>query len=152
MLQYLTLFCCRWCPCHFWLFNPVMSDLEYKRKKKRIQSIPIHHAFRVSCLLLGRQIFNYWHTRESCSRMSYRWDHVVCTLLCKASLRFIMFFPVILYYWIRIHLLVQKTQEIGLGRSLGVGNGNPLQYSCLKNSMDTGPWQATVRGVAKSTA
>ena len=31
----------------------------------------------------------------------------------------------------------------GLGRSPGVGNGNPLQYSCLENSMDGGAWQAT---------
>ena len=29
-------------------------------------------------------------------------------------------------------------------------NGNPLQYSCLENSMDRGTWQATVHGVAKS--
>ena len=35
-------------------------------------------------------------------------------------------------------------------RSLGVGNGNPLQYSCLENSMDRGAWWATVHGVAKS--
>ena len=32
----------------------------------------------------------------------------------------------------------------GLGRSLGEGNGYPLQYSCLENSMDIGAWQATV--------
>ena len=38
----------------------------------------------------------------------------------------------------------------GLGRSLGVGNGYPLQYSCLENSMDRGGWWATVHGVAKS--
>ena len=38
----------------------------------------------------------------------------------------------------------------GLGRSPGEGNGNPLQYSCLENSMDGGAWQATVHGVAKS--
>ena len=38
----------------------------------------------------------------------------------------------------------------GLGRSLGEGHGNPLQYSCLENPMDRGTWQATVRGVAKS--
>ena len=38
----------------------------------------------------------------------------------------------------------------GLGRSSGVGNGNPLQYSCLENSMDGGAWQATVHGVSKS--
>ena len=38
----------------------------------------------------------------------------------------------------------------GLGRSLGEGNGNPLQYSCLENPMDRGAWWATVHGVAKS--
>ena len=37
----------------------------------------------------------------------------------------------------------------GLGRSPGEGDGNPLQY-CLENSMDTGAWQVTVHGVAKS--
>ena len=36
-----------------------------------------------------------------------------------------------------------------LGRSPGVGNGNPLQYSCLENSMDREAWQATVHGLAK---
>ena len=38
----------------------------------------------------------------------------------------------------------------GLGRSLGGGHGNLLQYSCLENPMDRGTWQATVHGVAKS--
>ena len=38
----------------------------------------------------------------------------------------------------------------GLGRSPGEGNGNPLQYSCLENSMDWVAWCATVHGVAKS--
>ena len=38
----------------------------------------------------------------------------------------------------------------GSGRSPGEGNGNPLQYSCLENSMDRGAWRATVYGVAKS--
>ena len=38
----------------------------------------------------------------------------------------------------------------GLGRSPGGGHGNPLQYSCLENSMDRGAWRATVHGVAKS--
>ena len=36
------------------------------------------------------------------------------------------------------------------GRSPGVGNGNPLQYSCLENPVDKGHWWATVHGVAKS--
>ena len=38
----------------------------------------------------------------------------------------------------------------GLRRSLEEGNGNPLQYSCLENSMDRGAGQATVHGVVKS--
>ena len=36
-----------------------------------------------------------------------------------------------------------------LGRSPAEGNGNPLQYSCLENSMDRGAWWATVHGVAR---
>ena len=36
-----------------------------------------------------------------------------------------------------------------LGRSPGEGYGNPLQYSCLENSMDRGTWQATVHRVAR---
>ena len=38
----------------------------------------------------------------------------------------------------------------GSGRSPGTGNGNPLQYSCLQNSMDKRAWRATVHGVSKS--
>ena len=61
------------------------------------------------------------------------------------------------------HLLIQKASLVvqmvknlpamweipGLGRSPGEGNGKPLQYSCLENSMDRGPWQAIVHVVAK---
>ena len=38
----------------------------------------------------------------------------------------------------------------GSGRSPGEGNGNPLQYSCLENSMDEGAWWGTVHGITKS--
>ena len=37
----------------------------------------------------------------------------------------------------------------GPGRSSGEGNGNPLWYSCLENSMDKGAWQTTVRGLQR---
>ena len=38
----------------------------------------------------------------------------------------------------------------GLGRSPGVGNENPLQYSCLENSMDREAWWVAVHWMAKS--
>ena len=44
---------------------------------------------------------------------------------------------------------VGSTRE--LGRSLGGGNGNVLQYSCLENPVDRGAWWATARGVVKES-
>ena len=40
--------------------------------------------------------------------------------------------------------------QVGWGRSPEEGDGNPLQCSCLENSMDRGAWWATVHGLAKS--
>ena len=47
---------------------------------------------------------------------------------------------------------MQKTQVRSLGWEdpLEKGNGNPLQCSCLENSMDRGAWWTTVHGVTKS--
>ena len=45
-----------------------------------------------------------------------------------------------------------KSSVPGLGRSPGVGNGNPLQYSCVENPMDRGAWRATVHRVRQSWA
>ena len=39
---------------------------------------------------------------------------------------------------------------LGSGRSPGGGIGNPLQFSCLKNSLDSGVWWAALHGVAQS--
>ena len=39
---------------------------------------------------------------------------------------------------------------LGLGRSPGGGNGNPLQYSCLKNPVDRGAWWVTVQRAVES--
>ena len=49
------------------------------------------------------------------------------------------------------NLLARGLSSIpGSERSPGEGNGNPLQYSCLENSVDRGTWWAIVHGVAKS--
>ena len=59
---------------------------------------------------------------------------------------------------IRASLLAQMVKNppgdpgliLGSGRSPGEGTGNPFQYSCLENSLDTGDWGAAVHGVAKT--
>ena len=46
---------------------------------------------------------------------------------------------------------IRDTSSIpGSGRSPGGGNGNTLQYSCLRNPMDRGAWRATVHGIPQS--
>ena len=46
---------------------------------------------------------------------------------------------------------IRDTSSIpGLEISFGGGHGNPLQYSCLENPMDSGAWQAAVHEAAKS--
>ena len=47
---------------------------------------------------------------------------------------------------------MQQTWVLSLGWEdpLEKGNGNLLQYSCLENPMDRGPWKATAHGVAKN--
>ena len=59
-----------------------------------------------------------------------------------------------LLWWFRQWRICLQCGDLGsipgLGRSLGGGHGNPLQYSCLEISMDRGVWWAIVRGVAKS--
>ena len=63
-----------------------------------------------------------------CSILGNRWDSVGLESACSAG-------------------------DLGLipgsGRSPGKGNGNPLQYSCLENSMNRGAWQVMVHGITK---
>ena len=59
--------------------------------------------------------------------------------------------------WLRVHVASAGDSGDpvlipGSGRSLGVGNGYPLQYPCLENTVDGGAWRATVHGVAKNQA
>ena len=52
---------------------------------------------------------------------------------------------------LNLHLLHWQADSIlGLGRSPGGRNGNPLQYSCLENPIDRGAWRATIHGIAES--
>ena len=64
-------------------------------------------------------------------------------------------------YWSKASLVAQMLKNLpaiagdpgsipASGRSPGRGHGNPLQYSCLENSLDRGAWPAMVNRVAKS--
>ena len=56
-------------------------------------------------------------------------------------------------YWLSAKEFAYNARDMGSipgsGRSLGEGNGNPLQYSCLENPMERGVWQDTVHGVTR---
>ena len=62
---------------------------------------------------------------------------------------------VYLWLWIKkdqansVSIVILLDKFFGLGRLPGEGNGNPLQYSCLENSMDRGAWWATVHDVTE---
>ena len=85
------------------------------------------HTYQFS---LCQTLIRCWYSGEWASRMAL----VVKNLLAKAN--------------------AVDIRDVGLisrwGRSPGEGYGNPLQYSCLENSMDGGAWWTTVHGVAKS--
>ena len=89
------------------------------------------------------------HTQASC----YAFCH--CLPVSLVSLFFFFFVDAML----SCVLVLSKETACNAGdrglipgsrRSPGAGNGNPLQYSCLENSMDRGVWQATVLEIAKS--
>ena len=54
-----------------------------------------------------------------------------------------------LLWWLSDKESACQAGDIGVGRSPGEGNGNPLQFSCLGTPLDRGAWWATVQGVAK---
>ena len=77
------------------------------------------------------------------------------------SLYHIIFLGITIYWAFQVALAVKNPPANagdtidadsipGLGRSSGVGNGKPFQYSCLENSMDRGAWQAIVHVAVKS--
>ena len=80
---------------------------------------------------------------------------------CCIKLHFIHFHWSIIFWTSQVVPVVKNlpvnagdARDMGLipgrGRSPGVGNGNPLQYTCLENSMDRGAWCTIVHAAAKS--
>jgi len=71
---------------------------------------------------------------------------------CSPALQRLFIFPKAESFRHTLNSLAPMIENLPEMQSLGQGegNGNPLQYSCLENSMDRGPWGATVREVAES--
>ena len=125
--------------------------------------LEIHHDFIFEPVFCEWNLIRWWHVHMS------RWDMPsLCTLgslmshsWCPQNFRPIMCGDLVN---LRANLggsvvknLPAKagdTRDVGSipgsGRSPGVGNSNPLQNSCLGNSIHKEAWQATVHGVAKS--
>ena len=58
-------------------------------------------------------------------------------------------------WWGAVHGVAQsraRLKQLSMHASIGEGNGNPLQYSCLENPMGRGAWWGAVYGVAQSRA
>ena len=97
-----------------------------------------------------------------CGFQCQEWIFLCYTVLYGMLLGWLNFFFLILIDFLCMVVLVVKNSPayagdsrdvgsiLGSGRSLGVGGGNPLQYSCLENSTHREAWLATVHGDAKS--
>ena len=82
--------------------------------------------------------FTFFHIKKSANKVKYSqsWASQVVTVVKNSPAN------------------AGDTRDVGsipgLRRSPGIGNGNPLQYSCLENPMDREACHATVHGVSKS--
>ena len=129
-----------------------------------LKSLLLHHSSKASIL---------WHSAFFMVQLSHpymttgktialtRWTFIgkVMSLLFNTLSRFARtFLPRSVFefhscshclQWYGVSHVGDQGSILGLGKSLGEGNGNPLQYSCLENPMDRGTWWAAVHGVAK---
>ena len=80
-------------------------------------------------------------------------DFFLCFLLLFLVTNYLFYINTYICQFSSVTQSVCSAGDLGLilgsGRSPGEGNGCPLQYSCLENSMDRGSWWATVHGVTK---
>ena len=136
----------------------------------------IPYTFRFFCFfflsfnhLILRYLFTFFHLanilKESCSSLlTFLWcphPSILLFLLCIDSFfkkHFSIVAVIIVYFpggvsgeesGCQSRRLKGRRSIPGLGRSPEVGNGNPLQYSCLRNPMESGAWWVAAHGVSK---
>ena len=86
-----------------------------------------------------------WQRSYLGSKVLY--NFIVLLLLCSCAFSK---FPKMIMYWYTAYFYKMHEKLYYFIRSIGEGNGNPLQYSCLENSMDREAWQAMVHRVTES--
>ena len=100
-----------------------------------------HHVFPYTLINTGHHPFDRWDDDVVLGRLLHClvmfYFHISCGISCSTRGK--------------EPICQCKRRKIpGLGRSPGVENGNPLQYSCLENPMDRGAWWVTFHGVTNS--
>ena len=143
--------------CHF--FSQT-SHFSYHHQSPFL--IGLHHGYFFTLIYMSTWFISTCPTRHKFHQSR---SHVrLCSLLssqhlaqCRGENK-----PSLRSYWVSQVALVVKNLlvDVGdirdasliprLGRSSGGEHGNPLQYSCLGNSMERGAWRATVHGVTKN--
>ena len=127
----------------------LFSDLGFLRRKTNVTTVTP----------LSSLESNFTSTSDfALKTCSYFWGVCVCAHMCACMIMWICLKPAYMDRASQVGLVVKNLPANagdvgsipGSGRSPGEGNGNPLQYSCLENSMDRRTWWATVHGVTKS--
>ena len=114
-----------------------------------------HNAWDITCAKMLVKWIKEWMNMPTWIKLNQlHWLHIFTCYLEKESWELI---PVItvLFTGSVVKNPPANTGDLGsifaLGGAPGEGNGNPLQYSCLRNPMDRGAWWAAVHGLAKES-
>ena len=118
-----------------WLSTPVFLPREFHGQRSLEGYSPWGGKVRQDWVT---NTFTFFHIKKSVNKVKYSqsWASQVVTVVKNSPAN------------------AGDTRDVGsipgLRRSPGIGNGNPLQYSCLENPMDREACHATVHGVSKS--
>ena len=146
---------------HYHLKNNNISNISSTQRVTIIQ-ISLEEQISTYCIIVshGQWISSYlWKVvtvtlARSIFSSSTRKRKAVSSIYMSKHLSIISFYPCM---HPPVHLSIHPFTHLPMmgsfprsGRSLGIGNSNPLQYSCLRNPTDRGVWQSTVHGATQS--
>ena len=128
------------------------APLSMKFSRQEYQSgLPFPSPGDLSNLVfcIAGRFFTIWATREACNKTSTN-QKKHCAERPAANSSIFRLCDHQSHFVKQPYLLDLNWWQIAESQQLSVGNGNPLQYSCLENSIDRRAWQATVHEAPKS--